>query len=186
MRVIAGTRRSLPLKSVPGLLTRPTTDRIKETLFNILNPYLSESRFLDLFAGTGGIGIEALSRGASYAVFVDNDRACEHCIKDNLTFTKFTAISRVLSKDVLLSLKELERTEESPFDLVFLDPPYESDISLSVFRYLQSSKLITDDSLIIFETSIDKKTDDFIPEGFTVIRQKKYKTNQHLFIQRKT
>ena len=84
MRVIAGTARRLNLKTVPGMETRPTTDRIKETLFNILQPEMTDCRFLDLFSGSGGIGIEALSRGAAYAVFAEkNPKACS-CIRDNL------------------------------------------------------------------------------------------------------
>lgn len=88
MRVIAGKCRSLPLKTVPGRQTRPTTDRIKETLFNMLQPYLPDARFLDLFAGSGAIGIEALSRGAERAWFVEQNKAAADCIRQNLKFTK--------------------------------------------------------------------------------------------------
>ena len=87
MRVIAGKARRLSLKTVPGMETRPTTDRIKETLFNILQPYIPDCTFLDLFSGSGAIGIEALSRGAEHATFVEkNPRACA-CIRENLAFT---------------------------------------------------------------------------------------------------
>ena len=103
MRVIAGKARRLALKTVPGMETRPTTDRIKETLFNILQPEIPDCRFLDLFSGSGGIGIEALSRGAESAVFVEkNPKACT-CIRENLTFTKLAEMcirdrSRTLGK----------------------------------------------------------------------------------------
>ena len=83
MRVIAGKARRLPLKTVPGMDTRPTTDRIKETLFNMLQPELLDSRFLDLFSGSGAIGIEALSRGAAFAVFVEKNPKAVECIKEN-------------------------------------------------------------------------------------------------------
>ena len=97
MRVIAGTARRLNLKTVPGMETRPTTDRIKETLFNILQPEMPDCRFLDLFSGSGGIGIEALSRGAAYAVFVEkNPKACS-CIRDNLSFTKLAEHGKLLN-----------------------------------------------------------------------------------------
>ena len=89
MRVIAGKARRLNLKTIPGIDTRPTTDRIKETLFNILQPELLECRFLDLFSGSGGIGIEALSRGASYAVFVEKNPKAAACIRENLAFTNW-------------------------------------------------------------------------------------------------
>ena len=96
MRVIAGSRRSLPLKTVEGLDTRPTTDRIKETLFNILMPDIPDCVFWDLFSGSGGIGIEALSRGARRAVFVENNINAFKCITDNIKFTKFTDESEML------------------------------------------------------------------------------------------
>ena len=87
MRVIAGTARSMPLKCIEGLDTRPTTDRIKETLFNMLQPEIPGCRFLDLFGGSGAIGIEALSWGADYAAFAENNRKAYDCIGDNLAFT---------------------------------------------------------------------------------------------------
>ena len=88
MRVIAGTARHLKLKTMEGMNTRPTTDRIKETLFNMLSFHVEGSRFLDLFSGSGAIGIEALSRGAKEAVFVENNRKAAGCIRDNLKFTR--------------------------------------------------------------------------------------------------
>ena len=125
MRVIAGTARSLPLKTVEGLDTRPTTDRVKETLFNMLNPQLSGCRFLDLFAGSGAIGIEALSRGASHAVFVENSEKAIACIRHNLTFTHLDGQGDVMMGDVLTVIGRLERQEEKPFDVIFMDPPYD-------------------------------------------------------------
>ncbi len=115
MRVIAGSRRSLPLKTVEGLETRPTTDRIKETLFNILMPDISGARFLDLFAGSGGIGIEALSRGAASAVFVDNSRDAIRCINDNVKFTKFTDEAEVVRLDALSYVRALRKVD---FDIL--------------------------------------------------------------------
>ena len=89
MRIIAGTARSLPLKTIEGLETRPTTDKIKETLFNMLQNDVPGCYFLDLFAGSGQIGLEAISRGALYAVFIENNRKAAKCIEDNIAFTKF-------------------------------------------------------------------------------------------------
>ena len=98
--------------------TRPTTDRIKETLFNILQPQLLDCRFLDLFSGSGGIGIEALSRGASYAVFVEkNPKACS-CIRENLSFTKLAENGKLLNMDVLQALRSLEG--KGAFDIIFI------------------------------------------------------------------
>ena len=108
MRVIAGKARRLNLKTVPGMDTRPTTDRIKETLFNILQPELLDCHFLDLFSGSGAIGIEALSRGAARAVFVEkNPKACT-CIRENLTFTKLADSGTLLNMDVMQALRSLE------------------------------------------------------------------------------
>ena len=119
MRVIAGKARRLNLKTIPGTDTRPTTDRIKETLFNILQPELLECRFLDLFAGSGGIGIEALSRGASYAVFVEKNPKAAACIRENLAFTKLAEDGKLLNMDVLQALRSLEG--KGLFDIIFMD-----------------------------------------------------------------
>ena len=100
MRVIAGTARRLPLKTIAGKDTRPTTDRIKETLFNILQNDIYGVRFLDVFAGSGGIGIEALSRGAAYAAFIEQNRAAVDCIRDNLRFTHLDGQASVMQSDV--------------------------------------------------------------------------------------
>ena len=107
MRVIAGSARHLKLKTIEGMGTRPTTDRIKETLFNMLSFYVEESRFLDLFSGSGGIGIEALSRGASQAVFVEQNRKAAACIEENLNHTHLREKAVVMSKDVMTALRVL-------------------------------------------------------------------------------
>ena len=104
MRVIAGSARSLKLKTLDGMDTRPTTDRIKETLFNMINPYIYNCRFLDLFSGSGGIGIEALSRGAEEAVFVEKNPKAMNCIKDNLKFTGLADRADTMQMDVYLIL----------------------------------------------------------------------------------
>ena len=108
MRVIAGKARRLPLKTVPGMDTRPTTDRIKETLFNILQNDLPGIRFLDVFSGSGGIGIEALSRGAKEAVFIESARAAANCIRENLTFTKLAQDATLYQCDVLAAFSRME------------------------------------------------------------------------------
>ena len=108
MRVIAGSARHLKLKTIEGMGTRPTTDRIKETLFNMLSFYVEDSRFLDLFSGSGGIGIEALSRGAKQAVFVEQNKKAVACIKENLMHTHLNDKAVVMSKDVMTALRILE------------------------------------------------------------------------------
>lgn len=182
MRVIAGKARRLPLKSLPGLETRPTTDRIKETLFNILQQDIPGCTFLDLFSGSGAIGIEALSRGASYAVFAEkNPKACA-CIRDNLTFTRLLPDSKVLCMDVLQALRTLE--QKPAFDCIFMDPPYGQELEKQVLAYLAGSSVAGEDTLIIIES--DLKTDfSYVYElGFDLLRSKEYKTNKHVFLKK--
>ena len=127
--------------------TRPTTDRIKETLFNILQPQLLDCRFLDLFSGSGGIGIEALSRGSSYAVFVEkNPKACS-CIRENLSFTKLAENGKLLNMDVLQALHSLEG--KGAFDIIFMDPPYNQELERQVLEYLRDSTVVDENTLII-------------------------------------
>ena len=116
MRVIAGSARRTQLKTLEGMDTRPTTDRIKETLFNMIAPYLYDSIFLDLFAGSGGIGIEALSRGAMEAVFVEKNPKAMACVKENLQKTHFERKGMTMQMDVMTALYKLEG--EKQFDYI--------------------------------------------------------------------
>lgn len=179
MRVIAGSARSLPLKTPAGLDTRPTTDRIKETLFNMLQPRIYGCRFLDLYSGSGAIGIEALSRGAEKAVFVEQQTTALACIRENLSFTHLDGV--VMGCSVETALPRLEEVGEV-FDYIFMDPPYGKEEERRVLEYLRESALIDSESTIIVEA--DLKTDfSYLKElGFYMKKQKRYKTNQHIFI----
>lgn len=182
MRVIAGKARRLPLKTIPGQETRPTTDRIKETLFNILQNDVPGTRFLDLFAGSGGIGIEALSRGALDAVFVESARAAADCIRANLQFTHLSQDALVLQCDVLAALSRL--SGQRPFGIVFMDPPYGRGLERSVLEYFASHtpSYIDADTLLIVEAELGTDFGYVEQLGFEVIRIKEYKTNMHVFI----
>jgi len=182
MRVIAGIARSLPLKSVPGYETRPTTDRIKETLFNMLNPYIPGCSFLDLYAGTGGIGIEALSRGAHEAYFVENAKQAVACIQDNLKFTKLAEYGHVLQCDVSASIARLESMRSEPFDIIFMDPPYGNSYEKEILALLKNSSLISKDTIIIYEALVNEQVDDVEALGFKILKEKKYKTNKHVWV----
>ena len=183
MRVIAGKARRLPLKTLPGADTRPTTDRIKETLFNILQPELLHCRFLDLFSGSGAIGIEALSRGARKAVFVEkNPKACA-CIRDNLAFTKLAPDGQVMNMDVLQALRSLEG--EGPFDCIFMDPPYGMDLERSALEYLSGSALADENTLIIVEAELHTDFSYVEEMGYELTRSKEYKTNKHVFLHKR-
>ena len=122
MRVIAGEFRSRRLRTLPGLETRPTPDRLREALFNVLAPVISDSIFLDAYAGTGAVGIEALSRGARRAIFVEKNRAAVEVIRENLTALGLESRAEVYTGKTLVVLERMQA------DIVFLDPPYQKEI----------------------------------------------------------
>ena len=183
MRVIAGKARRLPLKTVPGMDTRPTTDRIKETLFNMLPPELLDSRFLDLFSGSGAIGIAALSRGAAFAVVVEKNPKAVECIKENLRFTHLQEQAEVIRGEVDQCLRKLEG--EAPFDLIFMDPPYDKGLERAALEILKTSTLMDEHTLVIVEAS--KATDFSYLDVLSMqqVKRKEYKTNAHIFVRRK-
>lgn len=179
MRIIAGTARSLPLKSIEGSQTRPTTDRIKETLFNILQFGIAGSYFLDLFAGSGQIGLEALSRGAAYAVFADSSKKACACMRENIAFTGFTNKTKLLQMEALNALRTLEG--KYTFDYIFMDPPYGQGQEQEIFTYLAQSGLCKPQTIIIAEASLDTDFSYAAALGFHVEKEKVYKTNKHMF-----
>lgn len=181
MRVIAGKARRLPLKTVEGQDTRPTTDRIKETLFNVLAPELADCRFLDLFAGSGAIGIEALSRGAGSACFVEQMQKAADCIEENLKFTHLDKEAKVYRRDVLSALRILE-SEGKSFDIIFMDPPYGKLLEKSVLEYLADSCLAGGDTTIVVEADLETSFDYLETLPFYIYKEKLYKTNKHLFL----
>ena len=180
MRVIAGTARRLLLKTPEGMDTRPTTDRIKETLFNMLAPYVYDAKFLDLFAGSGSIGIEALSRGANECTFVELNPKAVKCINDNVDFTKFTKQSKIYKSDSISFVAGLTSVD---YDVIFMDPPYNKLLERNVLEILSNKKFITD-TLIVVEASKDEDFSYVSSLGFEVIKEKIYKSNKHVFIQK--
>lgn len=181
MRVIAGTARRLPLVSPSGKDTRPTTDRIKETLFNMIQDDVPGCRFLDLFSGSGGIGIEALSRGAEQAVFVEFGKAALDCIKKNLEKTRLKEKAVVLPVEVTYSISKLEKMGQV-FDIIYADPPYKKDFEPKILRLLSESSIVKPSTLVIIESSLETVPDYIDESRYEIIRIKKYKTNQHLFL----
>lgn len=178
MRVIAGTAGSLRLKTPEGTDTRPTTDRIKETLFNMLQPYLGGAVFVDLFSGSGGIGIEALSRGARHAYFVENDKKALSCIMANLQFTRLADQATVLKTDVMSALYGIH---EKAADIVFMDPPYDCGHENRVLAVLRELPWVTENTLIVMETSLQSDVAWIEELGFSLEKEKRYKTNRHIF-----
>lgn len=181
MRIIAGTARRLPLKTPEGLDTRPTQDRIKETLFNIIAPNLPYTNFLDLFAGSGSIGLEALSRGASHCVFIENNRSAISCIKENMVFTKLEDQCELREMDVLHGLKTLQGES---FDIIHMDPPYKKEYEQDVLKAITDLQLLSKDGMIIIESALDTDFSFAEGEGYIITREKCYRTNKHVFLTR--
>lgn len=150
MRVIAGSLKGRRLRTLEGLKIRPTSDRLRETLFNVVASKTPGSNFLDLCAGSGAIGIEACSRGAAEVVFVESMRRAADLILENLNQCGIKSGVRVVSRDVLAALRFLTE-KETQFDLVYFDPPYGSFLYSSVLSFLAESQLLAADALVIVE-----------------------------------
>ncbi len=182
MRVISGSNRGMNLVAPEGMDTRPTTDRIKETLFNMISFDIYDCRFLDLFSGSGQIGIEALSRGAKEAVFVEKDKKAYECIEKNLEKARLVDKASVLKTDVSMALNRLNGHDT--FDIVFMDPPYNKQIEKSVLEQLAGSSIISEDTIIIVEASLETEFDYISSIGYTITKEKVYKTNKHIFLKK--
>ena len=154
MRIITGRARGARLKSPKGLLTRPTSDRVKESLFSILGGQVAGRRVLDLFAGTGSLGLEALSRGAASAVFVD--RATEAVLRENVEHTRLGEASRIFRCDVFFAIARLSAEKET-FDLVFCDPPYHQGLWERTLTALDLSPMLSEGALVVVESGEDEK-----------------------------
>ena len=182
MRVIAGSARRLILVAPKGNETRPTSDKTKETLFNCLMPYIGGASFLDLFAGSGAIGIEALSRGASSCVFAEKSKEACECINKNLATTHL-ADKAVLEKgDVLGLISKLER--KGPFDIIFMDPPFNCDLEKAAIKLISQSNILSDDGIIVIEASNETDFSYLGELGYDIFKIKEYKTHRHVFIKR--
>jgi 16S rRNA (guanine(966)-N(2))-methyltransferase RsmD len=159
MRVIAGTAKGRRLKAVPGESTRPITDRVKVALFDILAGDLQGSVFLDLFAGTGGVGIEALSRGAKQAVFVDIHPDAIRTLRENLILTRFEEKATVVRSD---SFSYLERRERRPFDTIYVAPPQYRGLGIRALQSIDSRpEWLAPDGMVIVQ--IDPKEEAAAP-----------------------
>lgn len=169
MRVIAGTAKGRKLKSGKGLKARPTSDRVKESLFNIIGQWIPGSIFLDLFSGFGGIGIEAISRGAEAAVFVEQDPAHLKIIKENLHLTRFSDYAEVISGDVF---KVLPRLKPS-FDIIYLDPPYqELSFYEKTLELIDQYQVLNSAGIIACEHNLELSPEIF--HLFRVLQTKRY------------
>ena len=170
MRVIAGSARRLLLKAPDGMDTRPTADRVKESLFNMLNPDLYGCAFLDLFSGSGAIGIEALSRGAQRAVLVDASMECAGIIKQNLEVTRLGENAEIINEDVYAAIERLGRRGDK-FDIIFMDPPYAAGYYVPVMEAIKKADILASEGYIVAESA--KGVDFTAAEGFKIFKERK-------------
>jgi 16S rRNA (guanine966-N2)-methyltransferase len=153
MRVISGIARGRSLKAVAGIGTRPTTDKVKEAIFSMIGPYFDGGLVLDLFAGTGGLGIEALSRGMDQAVFIDREAKSVETVRHNLQSTGFSEKAELYRNDAMRALKTLSK-RGLKFHLVFLDPPYRLKMIGELITELISLELLADNAVIVAEHDV--------------------------------
>lgn len=150
MRIIAGKYKGTRLISPKTIKTRPTLDRVKEALFSILLPYIQNSKVLDLFAGTGALGIESISRGSSFALLNDKESSI---ILKNVQLTNCQKYVKITKKDYIKCLEQVE-LEDIKFNIIFLDPPYESEFAYKSLKYISDSKdkVLSDDGVVVYES----------------------------------
>ncbi|RSJ97185.1 16S rRNA (guanine(966)-N(2))-methyltransferase RsmD [Streptococcus cristatus] len=156
MRVVSGKYGGRPLKTLDGKTTRPTTDKVKGAIFNMIGPYFDGGRVLDLYAGSGSLGIEAVSRGMESAVLVEKDRRAQAVVAENIAMTKEVARFELLKMESSRALEQLT----GPFDLVLLDPPYAKEQIIADIEKMAERKLLSEDIMVVCET--DKSVD--LPE----------------------
>lgn len=158
MRIVSGTVKGRKLCAIKGLKIRPTSDKVRESVFNILGIEFHYKNALDLFAGTGAMGIEALSRGAENAVFVDNNSSSVRIIKKNLCICNFLEKAKVFETDIIPALNLLSKNKER-FDLIFIDPPYKAGLTEITLEMIDKKNLLTDNGIIVSEISKKNKVD---------------------------
>jgi len=183
LKIVGGKYRGRKIKSLPKRedtkLLRPTTERVKESVFSIINNYLRSSKFLDLFAGTGNVGIEALSRGAEKVIFVENDKRFCKLIAENL---KSLGIERnryeIMCEDFISALKRLKKRKEV-FDFIYADPPYERGFYTKIVHMVKNFKLLDRDGILILE---EPKKSPFLENDYFIIERRTYGTTLVTFI----
>lgn len=167
MRVISGSARGLKLQPVPGMNTRPTTDRVKESVFNIIQNRVRDARVLDLFAGTGQLGIEALSRGAKTCDFVERDRVAFATVKKNIAAARLVDRAQLHSTD---ADKFIAYAKKDAYDLIFLDPPYGGKILAAALSAIETFDILSTNGIIICESAVE----DVFTSGFETVKTYRY------------
>lgn len=169
MRVISGSARGLKLLSLDGLDTRPTLDRVKEALFSMLIPYIYDATVLDLFAGSGALGIEAISRGSNNAVFVDMSNQAMEIVKKNVSAARFTEKASFYQQNALDYLNRCDNV----FDIIFLDPPYKGELYEKCLELICKKSLISKDGVIILEWD-STLSRPLIPPQLQMLKERRY------------
>ena len=167
MRVVSGSARGCRLQPVPGMDTRPTTDRVKENIFNLIQEHVRGARVLDLFAGTGQLGIEALSRGAQYCDFVESGRAAYDIVYKNVKSARVSDRAGLHRKDAGQFLTEREKRS---YDLIFLDPPYGGKLLENTLAMIERFDILSSNGIMICESAVE----DRFAHNFAVQRERRY------------
>lgn len=182
MRVISGTAKGTSLESLEGNKTRPTLDRVKEALFNILQNDIRDANVLDLFSGSGALGIEALSRGAKFCVMADKSADAIKVINKNLQKTKLEQNAKVIKNDYIKTLDSLDQK----FDLIFVDPPYSENIAVNAIKNIIELNLLTEEGIIVLETDEEERELENLKKiNVNVYDLRKYGRVKLIFLNRK-
>ena len=172
LRIISGTAGGIQIKTPDTNKTRPTLDRVKESVFSILQPYIEDTRVLDLFAGSGNLGLEALSRGSVSAIFVDESKICKAIIEENIKRTRMEDKAQILLIDVFKGITLLA-TQGKQFDMIFMDPPYSRNFVNKTLQLLEKNDIIVENGLVAVEHHEDEQPPDVIGT-LTKMRSKSY------------
>jgi 16S rRNA (guanine966-N2)-methyltransferase len=183
MRIIGGEARGRTVSLPGGCCIRPTADRVKKSLFDILHPVSGKS-FLDLFAGSGNVGLESLSRGALCAVFVERDLRLVEAIQRNLARFAYNARAEVIAADAERGIGRLSH-RKSRFDLIFADPPYDEGLAVETVNWLQRDNLLTEDGLVVLQHSIREALEGWQSHTMAVVDQRRYGDTMLSFLQNK-
>lgn len=182
MRIITGKAKGCKLKTPPGLNTRPTTDRVKESIFNILSSKTQDAQILDIFAGTGNMGLEALSRHGASAVFVDQNSVSINVIRDNAHHTKLIERATIIKGDVMTALTKFSQ-QSRKFDLVFCDPPYNKGWAQKVTDFFRCNNLLNRHGVLVMEHDKNDVLDGYEGELFRLVRSETYGITKISFYQ---
>ncbi|MFH1783453.1 MAG: 16S rRNA (guanine(966)-N(2))-methyltransferase RsmD [bacterium] len=178
-RIIAGTAKNKKLQSLPGFATRPLLGRIKKSLFDILAPRIEGSSFLDLYAGIGNVGIEALSRGSDRALFIDNSRDSIDVIKQNIAHCGFTEKAKLIKADIIANFPKLSEK----FDIIFIGPPYKLNLTQKTIDIISERDILSPDGIIVAQHHIRELVPEEIGK-YRLFRKKEYSDTRLSFFER--